>query len=300
MAVRIRHAGRYRAIAMALMRHGFGYMVEELGLYHLLSLPRRLVTQEAHTSLTLGERIRLVLEDLGPTFIKLGQLASTRSDLLPDSIIQELVKLQDNVPPFPVDRVRAIIEQELDQHMDEIFNSFEDTPLAAASIGQVHRAVLHSGQVVAVKVQRPGILRTMSRDLEILKDLSTLAEKRLAWARQYQLCRMVEEFSKSLLGELDYSQEGRNAEKIDQQMDYEGVYIPDIYWDYTSTRVLTMEYVVGTTLSRRDELLSKGVKLKAIAQQLVEMMLRQIFIHGFSMLILIRAMLYGWVMASWL
>lgn len=100
MAVRIRHAGRYRAIAMALMRHGFGYMVEELGLYHLLSLPRRLVTQEAHTSLTLGERIRLVLEDLGPTFIKLGQLASTRSDLLPDSIIQELVKLQDNVPPF--------------------------------------------------------------------------------------------------------------------------------------------------------------------------------------------------------
>ncbi|OMD25711.1 ABC transporter [Paenibacillus odorifer] len=281
MAVRIRHAGRYRAIAMALMRHGFGYMVEELGLYHLLSLPRRLVTQEAHTSLTLGERIRLVLEDLGPTFIKLGQLASTRSDLLPDSIIQELVKLQDNVPPFPVDRVRAIIEQELDQHMDEIFNSFEDTPLAAASIGQVHRAVLHSGQVVAVKVQRPGILRTMSRDLEILKDLSTLAEKRLSWARQYQLCRMVEEFSKSLLGELDYSQEGRNAEKIDQQMDYEGVYIPDIYWDYTSARVLTMEYVVGTTLSRRDELLSNGVKLKAIAQQLVEMMLRQIFIHGF-------------------
>lgn len=281
MAVRIRHTGRYRAIAMALMRHGFGYMVEELGLYHLLSLPRRLVTQETHTSLTLGERIRLVLEDLGPTFVKLGQLASTRSDLLPDSIIQELVKLQDNVPPFPADRARAIIEQELDQHMDEIFTSFENTPLAAASIGQVHRAILHSGQVVAVKVQRPGILRTMSRDLEILKDLSALAEKRLSWARQYELSRMVEEFSKSLLGELDYTQEARNAEKINQQMDYDGVYIPDIHWDYTSTRVLTMEYVIGTTLNRRDELLSKGVKLKALAQQLVEMMLRQIFIHGF-------------------
>lgn len=281
MAVRIRHTGRYRAIAMALMRHGFGYMVEELGLYHLLSLPRRLVTQETHTSLTLGERIRLVLEDLGPTFVKLGQLASTRSDLLPDSIIQELVKLQDNVPPFPADRARAIIEQELDQHMDEIFTSFENIPLAAASIGQVHRAVLHSGQVVAVKVQRPGILRTMSRDLEILRDLSALAEKRLSWARQYELSRMVEEFSKSLLGELDYTQEARNAEKINQQMDYDGVYIPDIHWDYTSTRVLTMEYVIGTTLNRRDELLSKGVKLKALAQQLVEMMLRQIFIHGF-------------------
>lgn len=199
-----------------------------------------------------------------------------------------------------MERVRTIVEHELDQRMDEIFNSFEDTPLAAASIGQVHRAVLHSGQVVAVKVQRPGILRTMSRDLEILKDLSALAEKQLGWARQYQLSRMVEEFSKSLLGELDYGQEGRNAEKIAQQMDYDGVYIPDIYWDYTSARVLTMEYVVGITLSRRDELLSNGVKLKVIAQQLVEMMLRQIFIHGFFMRIRIQGMLYEWLMGSWL
>lgn len=281
MAVRIRHAGRYRTIAMALMRHGFSYMVEELGLHHLLTLPRRLVTQEVHESHTLGERIRLVLEDLGPTFVKLGQLASTRSDLLPDSIIQELIKLQDNVPPFSAERARAIVEQELDQHLDEIFDSFDNTPLAAASIGQVHRAVLHGGQVVAVKVQRPGILRTMSRDLEILKDLSALAERKLDWAKQYQLSRMVEEFSKSLLGELDYSQEARNAEKIAQQMDYDGVHIPTIYWDYSSTRVLTMEFVVGITLNRREELLNKGIKLKAVAQQLVEMMLRQIFIHGF-------------------
>ncbi|WP_091070240.1 AarF/ABC1/UbiB kinase family protein [Paenibacillus sp. NFR01] len=282
MAVRIRHAGRYRTIAMALMRHGFGYMVEEMGLYHLLSLPRRMVTHETHMSLTLGERIRLVLEDLGPTFIKIGQLASTRSDLLPDSIIQELVKLQDNVPPFSAETARNILEQELDEHLDAVFSYFEKMPLAAASIGQVHRAVLHNGQQVAVKIQRPGILRTMTRDLEIIRDLCVLAEKRLDWAKQYGLTQMVAEFSRSLLAELDYTQEGRSAERIAAQAPGTAeVYIPAIYWDYSSSRVLTMEYVQGITLNRREELLQQGIKLKKVAEQLVDIMLNQIFIHGY-------------------
>jgi ubiquinone biosynthesis protein len=282
MAVRIRYAGRYRTIAMALMRHGFGYMVEELGLNNLLSLPRRLVTQEVYEGVTLGERIRRVLEDLGPTFVKLGQLASTRSDMLPESIIQELVKLQDHVPPFPVETARDIVEQELGQPLDEIFASFDPVPLAAASIGQVHRAVLLGGESVAVKVQRPGVLRMMSRDLEILKDLTILAERKLDWAKQYGLARMAEEFSRALLAELDYSQEGRNAEKIAQQLaGFEKVYIPEIHWDYTSARVLTMEFVEGMTLNRRQELLDKGVNLKHLAEQLVDVMLRQIFIDGF-------------------
>ncbi|BCG61436.1 ABC1 kinase family protein [Paenibacillus sp. URB8-2] len=280
--VRIRHAGRYRSIAMALMRHGFGYMVEELGLYRMLSLPRRLVTQEAHASRTLGERIRLVLEDLGPTFVKLGQLASTRSDLLPESIITELVKLQDHVPPFPAETARNILEQELDQPLSEVFDSFDDVPLAAASIGQVHRGVLLSGTAVAIKIQRPGVMRMMSRDLEILRDLTALAERRLDWAKQYGISRMAEEFSKSLMNELDYSQEGRNAERIAQQLeDNKSAYIPAIYWDYTSSRVLTMEYVEGITLNRREALLSKGVNLKDTAERLVDIMLGLIFIDGF-------------------
>ncbi|WP_036736606.1 ABC1 kinase family protein [Paenibacillus zanthoxyli] len=281
--VRIRHAGRYRSIAMALMRHGFGFMVEELGLYRVLSLPRRLVTQEVqHPSRTLGERIRLVLEDLGPTFVKLGQVASTRSDLLPESIINELVKLQDHVPPFPAETAMNILEQELDQPLSEIFDSFEETPLAAASIGQVHRGVLLSGQQVAIKIQRPGVMRMMSRDLEILRDLTALAERRLGWARQYSLSRMAEEFSRSLMNELDYNQEGRSAERIAQHLeDNKSVYIPAIYWDYSSSRVLTMEFVEGITLNRREALLSRGVNLKDTAERLVDIMLRQIFIDGF-------------------
>ncbi|MDT3425509.1 ubiquinone biosynthesis protein [Paenibacillus forsythiae] len=281
--VRIRHAGRYRSIAMALMRHGFGFMVEELGLYRVLSLPRRLGAQELqHPTRTLGERIRLVLEDLGPTFVKLGQVASTRSDLLPESIINELVKLQDHVPPFPAEMARNIVEQELDQPLGEIFDSFEETPLAAASIGQVHRGVLLSGQPVAIKIQRPGVMRMMSRDLEILRDLTGLAERRLGWARQYSVSRMAEEFSRSLMNELDYSQEGRSAERIAQQLvNNKSVYIPAIYWDYTSSRVLTMEFVEGITLNRREALLSRGVNLKDTAERLVDIMLKQIFIDGF-------------------
>lgn len=167
--MRIRHAGRYRDIAMALMRHGFGYIVEEIGLSRVLSLPRRWITHETPQTKTLGERLRLVLEELGPAFIKLGQLLSTRADLLPGSIIQELEKLQDQVPPFIGAEAGRIIEDELGRPLGQLFRRFDDTPLAAASIGQVHKAWLPNGEAVAVKVQRPGITSIIERDLEILQ-----------------------------------------------------------------------------------------------------------------------------------
>lgn len=282
MALRIRHTGRYREIAMALMRHGFGYIVEELGLFHMLSIPKRWITHETPQTKTLGERIRLVLEDLGPTFVKLGQLASTRSDLLPEPIIRELIKLQDQVPPFSSESAKGIIEQELDDAIEDIFSWFEESPIAAASIGQVHLAKLKTGEDVAVKVQRPGALQMVVRDLEILRDLTALAEKRWVWVKQYQIARLVEEFASSMRAELDYTQEGRNAEKIALQFQNdETVCIPRIFWQYTSSRVMTMEYVRGISLSHQEELVAKGYDLKETAEKLVESMLHQIFIEGF-------------------
>ncbi|MEC0092440.1 ABC1 kinase family protein [Paenibacillus macquariensis] len=282
MAVRIRHTGRYREIAMALMRHGFGYMVEELELFQVLTLPRRWITHESIETKTIGERIRHVLEDLGPTFIKLGQLASTRSDLLPDDIISELVKLQDQVPAFSSETARGILEQELDITIEDGFSWFEDTPIAAASIGQVHIGKLRTGETVAVKIQRPGVMKMVSRDLDIISGLAEMIEKRWEWARQYQLTRIVAELTKSILAELDYSQEARNTEKISLQFQNDRhIYIPHIYWEFTSSRVLTMEYIEGIMLSRRDQLLDKGYDLKEIAGRVTNGMLHQIFIEGF-------------------
>lgn len=282
MAVRIRHAGRYREIAMALMRHGFGYMVEEMGLFHILSLPVRWISEEEPESISLGERIRRVLEDLGPAFVKFGQLASTRSDLLPDHIIQELVKLQERVPPFSSESARALIEQEWGVPIEQVLRSFEDQPLAAASIGQVHAGVLKSGETVAIKVQRPGVERMIGRDLEILKDMVSLAERHWDWVKQYRVDRIVDEFARAVLTEMDYSHEARNAEKIAAQfIDSNDIEIPSIYWDYTSSRVLMMEYVEGITLSRGKELKDKSYDLKAVAEHLIEGMLHQIFIEGF-------------------
>ncbi|MFW5436459.1 ABC1 kinase family protein [Paenibacillus apiarius] len=264
---------------MALMRHGFGYMVEEMGLFQVLSLPRRLITREAPE--TVGERIRLVLEELGPAFIKLGQLLSTRSDLFPDSVIRELIKLQDQVSPFPAHEARRIIEAELNRPIGDVFSSFDDEPVAAASIGQVHLAKLHGGEAVAIKVQRPGIHPVIERDLEIVKGLTAIAERRWAWVAEYQIPQMIAEFSKSMKAELDYNHEGRNTEKIARQfLHVQGIHIPRIYWQHTSSRVLTMEYVQGVKLSRHEDIAAQGHDLKALAERFVHAMLHQMFIEG--------------------
>lgn len=267
---------------MALMRHGFGYMVEEMGLNRMLSIPLKLARRDVHGIRTVGERIRLVLEELGPTFIKLGQLASTRSDLLPENIIQELVKLQDQVPPFAGEEARQIIELELGLSIEDMLESFQEEPVAAASIGQVHLGKLHSGELVAIKVQRPGVARIVQRDLEILQDLIGIAKRHMDWVSQYNISEIIDEFSKSMRAELDYNVEGRNMERLGQNFANDRrIHIPKTFWNYTSARVLTMEFVDGIHMGKPDEIVQQGLQLPDVAQRLVDSMLQQIFIDGF-------------------
>lgn len=284
MAVKIRHTNRYREIATALVRHGFGYMVEEMDLFHLLSLPRKWILRKdpEEAVKTLEVRVRLLLEDLGPAFIKLGQLLSTRTDLLSDAMILELEKLQDQVPPFPTEEARRIVEEALHQPIGELLDEFGEVPLAAASIGQVHFGRLKTGEPVAIKIQRPLVDKTIKRDLEILKDFAALAERKVEWAARYQIVDIVEEFSKSMIAELNFTYEGENTEKIAAPFRRSAeIRIPAIYWDYCSPKVLTMEFVEGIKLTERETLLAKGHDLKTVAERLVNAMLKQIFSEGF-------------------
>jgi ubiquinone biosynthesis protein len=280
---RIRHLQRYHEIVNALIRHGFGYIIKELGLSELLSNPKRFFpSKSTYNKKLTGERVRLFLEELGPTFVKIGQVASTRYDLLPAEMITELENLQDQASPFSNEIVQKIIEEELGQPLNHLFAEFNETPIAAASIGQVHYALLKTGEKVAIKVQRPNMKPSIETDLEILQDLALLAEQRLAWAAHYQIRDIVDELAKSLLEELDYTIEGRNSEKIARQfVDDPNIVIPKVYWDYTTKKVLTMEYVEGIKLNEAEKLKQAGNNPKVLAKNIVDSILQQILVEGY-------------------
>ncbi|MFC4402596.1 ABC1 kinase family protein [Gracilibacillus xinjiangensis] len=275
---------RYREIAVAFSRNGFGYFVKELGLDQVFSLPRRIFVQryQQKDQKTPGERIRYFLEELGPTFIKLGQMASARPDLIPKDIIKELEKLQDGLTPMSMEDVNQIIEQELGAHPDQVFQKFDHDPVGVASIGQVHEAELKSGKRVAVKLQRPNIKKSIHTDIEILKELSARAEKRTHWARKYQLSELVEEFSNAIIRELDFIREGRNADIMAKQFESDDhIVVPEIYWDYTTKRVLTMEFIEGIKLNAKSDLKEKGYDIGILADRVMQVVFQQIFQEGF-------------------
>ncbi len=229
-----------------------------------------------------GERIRKALEALGPIFIKFGQALSTRKDLLPDDIGQELAKLQDNCPPFDPEQARTIIEKELGKPLGEAFKAFELTPMASASIAQVHAATLPNGMDVVVKVVRPDIQPVIEQDLAILYTLAALLERAVSEARRLHPVEVVEEFDKTLHDELDMMREGANASQL--RRNWEGsdlLYVPRVFWALTTPRVLTMERIYGTRISELDTLKQQGVDLEKLSRNGVIIFFTQVFKHNF-------------------
>jgi ubiquinone biosynthesis protein len=270
------HLGRYQNIAEILARQGLGFLVDVTGMDRWVPFRRSAAVDESANR--TAERLRLALEELGPTFIKLGQLLSTRPDLLPSAYITELAKLQDSAPPVPVGEVLAAIRSELGADGSELFAEFDPQPLASASIGQAQAGVLHDGTPVVVKVRRPGIVRQVEEDLDILQNLATRASRRWELVRGYDVTGIAQEFAITLRAELDYLQEGRNAEHFAEAFAADRhVTIPRVFWDTTTSRVLTLERVGGINISDLSALEAAGIDRRRLARRGTDIILKMIF-----------------------
>jgi ubiquinone biosynthesis protein len=273
----VRDLGRLREIAVVLVRHGFGEMVQRTGLGSLAPGKRAEGNEP-----TLAVRVRLVVEDLGPSFIKLGQLLSTRADLLPADVISELKRLQDNVPPTPFSEMQPEIEAELGGPLNELFSLFDQEPLASASIGQVYRALLKTdeGEVaVVVKAQRPNVSHTIDRDIDLLYLFARALERSIPEARAYTPVRLVEEFDRAIRAELDFAQEADNAERFAQNFaELSTVRFPKVYRQYSSRKAITLGYFDGLNVF---DAVAKGANAERIAKNAVQIVVKMIFEHGF-------------------
>lgn len=269
---------RYSRILSVFARYGFGDILNRLK--YNMPWQSKMSKKEIKGIKTLStpERVRLAFEELGPTFIKLGQALSSRPDLLSPDFISELSKLQDNVPPFPFEDVRAIIEKQLGKPLEELFEHFEEKHTAAASLAQVHRAKSKIGDDVAVKVQRPGIEQIVETDIRFLHNLAVLAERHIPESRDYQPIRIVDEFARTIRRELDFIREGRSIDRFRKHFrDDQTVHIPAVHWNLTAPRVLTMEYIHGIKVSDLENLESVGMDPNMIAINGADLILKEIF-----------------------
>lgn len=274
---------RSREIAATLTRHGLGWLLAETGLGNFVPFERGWFGHPKRAApYTQAEHLRMAFSELGATFIKLGQVLSTRPDLIPPEYVTELAKLQDAVPPVPFEQICQIVCDELGQPPQALFAEFDPQPLAAASIGQVYAGVLKNGQHIIVKVQRPNVAEQVDQDLQILTSMAKWAETHSAFGRDYQLSALVDEFAYTLRNELDYRREGQNAERFRRYFAGEpAIYVFRVYWEYTTERVLTMERVGGIKIADVSALDEAGIDRRKVAENAVRLMLREVFEFGF-------------------
>ncbi|HKT44232.1 MAG TPA: AarF/ABC1/UbiB kinase family protein [Gaiellaceae bacterium] len=275
-----RTLSRLSEIAQVMVRHGFGYFFEAHRLTDLI--PGRRVEIESMSASARGQHLREVLEELGPTFVKFGQLLSTRPDIVPPDIIAELRALQDDVRPFPFEQAERVIEEELGNSLERLFLDFDPMPVAAASIGQVHRATLPNGRSVAVKVQRPDAARQIEADLLLLYQAAKLVKERVRALDFVDARAVIDEFARQIRQELDYRLEGRNAQTFHRNFAGNShVHVPKVYWTYTRARVLTLEWLDGTQLADVDTLDLTLEERRDLAYLATETWMTMIFRHGF-------------------
>jgi len=271
-------------IIHVLATHGLAAMAVRLRLFSPYIWLLSLFSQEYRPK-ELGVQIRLALERLGPSFIKFGQMLSTRVDLLPMDVALELKKLQDHVPPEPFDVVQCLLNKAYKQDVlaeGGLFLSFDKEPVAAASIAQVHFATLQNGQEVAVKIRRPHIDRMIEADLSILRMLASLFDRYFPEYERLKAPRVVEEFAVTILGELNLRSEGAHASRFaDQIKDLQGVGVPKVFWDYTNTEVLVTERIHGIPIDERDALMAAGHDPFTLCKNLQNMFFNMVFVHGY-------------------
>jgi ubiquinone biosynthesis protein len=278
ISLKPQHLNRYRQIAWLFVKYGRSDLVKETGLEETLEAEQRVTPKEAAKASELADD----LEKLGPTFVKLGQLLSTRVELMPRAYLEALSRLQDKVEPFVFDEVEKIVASELGARMSKAFSDFDVTPMAAASLGQVHRARLRDGRQVAVKVQRPGIRDAMLEDLDALDEIAEFLDGHTAAGKRYEFCQMLSELRKSLLRELDYRQEANNLTTIGHNLKgFEHIVVPGPIADFSTSRVLTMQYVHGKKITDLSPLARMEFDGAALAEELFRAYLQQILVDGF-------------------
>ncbi len=283
--LKLRVLGRLVQIQRVLVKHGLDDFVQATHLYRPLRFlfflsPWMWLGRSRRAP--RGERLRLALQELGPIFVKFGQAVSTRRDLLPPDIADELAKLQDRVPPFPAALARAAVERTLGRPVEQIFARFEDEPLAAASIAQVHAARLENGREVVVKIVRPGMRARIERDLEVLFTLATLAQRYWREARRLRPVELVSEYEKTILDELDLMREAANATQLKRNFaSSDLLYVPEVFWDFCSTEVMVMERIHGIPISDMARLRALGTNFERLAENGVRIFFTQVFRHNF-------------------